>query len=185
MNRKNTVLNVVLILIVVAFFVTPLGYYGKILLNRLFSFAPEVIEVESRKQLANYDWKLKDPNWNFFNFEKSKGKVVFVNFWASWRLPSEAELSSIQSLYDTYGDRVDFYIITDEEREPVETFMEKQGFTFPLTYLIIGEPSPLEIEEPPYSYLIDKNGYVVIEKDGIANWDAKKVHETIDELLAQ
>ena len=72
MNRKKTVLNVVLILIVVAFFVTPLGYYGKILLNRLFSFAPEVIEVESRKQLANYDWKLKDPNWNFFNFEKSK-----------------------------------------------------------------------------------------------------------------
>ena len=131
------------------------------------------------------DFTLKSRSGENLRLAEQRGNIVLVNFWASWRLPSEAELSSIQSLYDTYGDRVDFYIITDEEREPVETFMEKQGFTFPLTYLIIGEPSPLEIEEPPYSYLIDKNGYVVIEKDGIANWDSKKVHETIDELLTQ
>ena len=185
MNKKKTLLNVLVILLVVSFFVTPLGHYGKIFLNRVFSFSPEIVKVENRKQLPNYDWKLKDADWNFFSFERSKGKVVFINFWASWRLPSEAELSSIQSLFDTYGDQVDFYIITNEEREPVEEFMEKQGFTFPLTYLVIGEPAPLQIGEPPYSYLIDKDGYIVIEKDGIADWDSKTVHDTIDGLISE
>lgn len=185
MNKRKTLLNVLLILMVVSFFVTPLGHYGKLMLNRVFSFAPDVIAIETRKQLPNYDWKLKDANWNFFSFEKSKGNVIFINFWASWRLPSEAELSSIQSLFDKYGDKIDFYIITDEEREPVEEFMEKQEFTFPLTYLIIGEPAPLEIGEPPYSYLIDKDGYIVIEKDGIADWNSKKVRETIDKLISK
>lgn len=185
MNKKKTLLNVLLILVIVSFFVTPLGYYGKILLNRVFSFAPEIVKVENRKQLPNYDWQLKDADWNFFNFKKSKGNVIFINFWASWRLPSEAELSSIQSLFDKYGDKIDFYIITDEERPPVEEFMEKQEFTFPLTYLIIGAPAPLEIGEPPYSYLIDKDGYIVIEKDGIADWDSERVHMTIDQLISK
>ena len=185
MKKRKTFINVLLILFVVAFFVTPLGYYGKIFLNRLFSFAPNVIEVSERKQLPNYNWKLKDAEWNFFNFEKSKGRVTFVNFWASWRLPSEAELASIQKLYNAYGNEIDFYIITDEERPPVEAFMNEHEFTFPLTYLIIGEPAPLAINEPPYSYLIDKEGYIVIEKDGIANWNSKTVQETIDYLISQ
>ena len=185
MNKKKTLFNILLILVVVSFFVTPLGHYGKIFLNRVFSFAPDIVKVENRKKLPNYDWKLKDADWNFFSFEKSRGNVIFINFWASWRLPSEAELSSIQSLYDKYGDKIDFYIITDEEREPVEAFMAKQEFTFPLTYLIIGESAPLKIEEPPYSYLIDKNGYIVIEKDGIADWDSKKVHDVIDQLISK
>ena len=185
MKKKKTFLNVLLILLVVSFFVTPLGYYGKIFLNRLFASSPNPIEISNREQLPNYDWTLKDADWNFFNFEKSKGRVILINFWASWRLPSEAELASIQSLYDSYRGRIDFYIITDEERPPVEEFMAKHEFTFPLTYLIIGEPAPISIPEPPYSYLIDKEGFIVMEEDGIANWNSKKVHSTIDELLSQ
>jgi len=173
-----------LILVVLAFFVTPLGHYGKIFLNRLFSFSPSLIAVEERQELPNYDWQLKDADWNFFGFDKSKGRVVFINFWASWRLPSEAELVSIQALYDKYQGKIDFYIITDEDRPPVEEFMAKHEFNFPLTYLIIGEPSPIAIPEPPHSYLIDQAGFIVMENDGIADWNAKKVHDTIDALLS-
>ncbi len=184
MNKKKTLLNVLLILVVLSFFVTPLGHYGKLLLNRLFSFPPKVISVENRVQLSDYDWKLKDADWNFFSFEKSKNRIALINFWASWRLPSEAELASIQKLYDKYGDAIDFYVITDEERPPVEEFMAKHEFTFPLTYLIIGEKAPISIPEPPYTYLIDKQGFVVIEKEGIADWNSSKVHDLIDSLLA-
>lgn len=185
MKKKKTLINVLLILFVLSFFLTPLGHYGKILLNRAFSFSPETVEDSNRKQLPDYNWKLKDANWDFFSFEESKGNVVFINFWASWRLPSEAELKSIQALYDKYKGKVDFYIITDEEREPVEEFMSKKDFYFPLTYLIIGEPAPFPIPKPPYSYLLDKEGYIVIEQDGIADWDTEKVHRTIDRLLAK
>ncbi|WP_421807740.1 TlpA family protein disulfide reductase [Flagellimonas sp.] len=182
---KKTVLNIILILFVLSFFVTPIGYYGKIWLNRLFSFSPEVIEKTERQQITDYDWRLKDADWNFFNFEKSKGNVVFINFWASWRLPSEAELASIQELYDKYKGQMDFYIITNEEQEPVEAFMEEHGFSFPVTYLIIGEKMPVSADKVPSSYLLDKEGRVVIHEEGISDWSSEKVYQLLDELIAE
>lgn len=151
----------------------------------MFSFSPEVIPAGNRDTLADYDWKLKDADWNFINFQRSEGKVAFINFWASWRLPSAAELKSVQDLYERYGDRVDFYIITNEEREPVEEFMEENNFDFPVTYLIIGESSPVETESPPRSYVIDKQGAIVVEQEGIADWDNGKIHDLLDNLIAE
>lgn len=182
---KKTILNVVFILFVLSFFVTPIGYYGKIWLNRLFSFSPSVIEQSEQQKITDYNWRLKDEDWNFFNFEKSKGKVVFINLWASWRLPSEAELASIQELYDKYKGKMDFYITTNEEREPVEAFMEKHGFTFPVTYLIIGEKIPIKTDKVPSSYLIDKYGNIVIHEEGISDWSTRKVYKVLDELIVE
>lgn len=184
--KKKTVLNIVVILFVLSFFVTPLGHYGKLFLNRVFSFSPYVVEAANRKQITDYDWRLKDAEWNFINFDESKGKVILINFWASWSLPSEAELQSIQDLYEEYKGELDFYIITNENRPPVEEFMEKQEFTFPVTYLIIGDKSAVKVpEKAPYSYLIDQNGYVIIEQDGIADWNTSKVRRLIDDLIAR
>ncbi len=180
---KKTVLNILLFVFILSFFVTPVGYYGKIWLNRIFSFSPAVIEQKDQEQITDYDWKLKDANWNFFSFEKSKGSVVFINLWASWRLPCTAELQSIQKLYNVYKNKMDFYIITNEERPPVEAFMEEHGFTFPVTYLIIGEKMPISNEKVPSSYLIDKKGNIVVHKSGIANWNSSKVHRLLNELL--
>lgn len=183
--QRKTLLNILLILVVLSFFVTPMGYHGKILLNRIFAFSPDVIPPQNRDTIADYNWKLKDANWDFINFRQSEGKVVFINFWASWRLPSAAELRSIEELYARYGDKVDFYIITNEEREPVEAFMEEQEFSFPVTYLIIGEKAPLNTDDPPRSYIIDRDGAVVVTQDGIADWDNDKIFGLLDRLLKQ
>ncbi len=183
--RKKTILNVLLIILVLAFFVTPLGFYGKVLLNRIFAAKPEVILASNRAKLSDYEWKLKDAEWNFFPFEKSKGNVVFINFWASWRLPCIAELQGIQELYDVYKEKVDFYIITNEERAPVEEFMKKNKFTFPVTYLIIGEKAPFEVLEAPGSYLIDKNGEIVIKEEGISDWNNTTISNLLENLVSQ
>ncbi len=181
--KKNTVYTLLVIALVLSFFVTPLGYYTKVWLNTLFSFSPTEVAAEERQTLSNYEWKLKDENWHFFNFNHSRDKVIFINFWASWRLPCEAELKDIQTLYDTYSDRVDFYIITNEERPPVEKFMARTGFTFPVTYLIIGEPAPVETDIVPSSYIIDKNGMVVVRSEGIKDWDNETVRRILNRLI--
>ncbi len=181
--KKKTVLNILLIVFVLSFFVTPLGYHSKILLNRLFAGTPEVIPEENRVAIADYDWRLKDENWDFFNFQRSEGKVVFINFWASWRLPSAAELKSVQNLYEIFKGQVDFYIITDEEQEPVRTFMEENDFVFPVTYLIIGDKSPLPVLEPPATYILDREGRIVVKREGIGDWDSKTVQKLIENLL--
>ena len=183
--QRKTLLNILLILVVLSFFVTPIGYHGKILLNRIFSFSPDVIPPQKRDTISSYDWKLKDANWDFINFNRSEGKVAFINLWASWRLPCAAELQSIDKLYARYGDKVDFYIITNEEREPVEAFMEEQEFGFPVTYLIIGEQAPVATNDPPRSYIINKDGAVVVAKEGIADWDNEKVYNLLDRLIKE
>ncbi|SNZ02056.1 AhpC/TSA family protein [Flagellimonas pacifica] len=182
---KKTIVNIALILFVLSFFLTPMGHYGKVILNRLFSFSPPIIEEAQRERITDYDWKLKDADWKFFNFEKSKGNVVFINLWASWKLPSEAELVSIQEMYNRYNGKMDFYIITNENRPPVEEFMAKHGFTFPVTYLIIGEKTPINPDEVPSSYLIDKKGNIAIYKRKIADWSTTKVYNLLDKLIAE
>ncbi len=181
--KKKTVLNILLIGLVLSFFVTPLGYHSKILLNRLFAGSPDVIPVEERVSIPDYEWTLKDADWKFFSFERSRGKVVFINFWASWRLPSAAELKSVQNLYDRFKGQVDFYIITDEEQEPVQEFMEENEFYFPVTYLIIGEKAPFPVLEPPATYILDKEGQIVVKQKGIADWDSSKVVGLMEKLL--
>ncbi|MEL6306027.1 MAG: TlpA family protein disulfide reductase, partial [Bacteroidota bacterium] len=64
-------------------------------------------------------------------------------------------------------------------------FMEEHGFSFPVTYLIIGEKMPIDPEKVPSSYLIDKSGEVVIYQDGIADWSNRKVDKVLKELLEQ
>lgn len=181
--KKKTLLNILLILFVLSFFVTPLGYYGKIALMELFSTPPRVVAATEREKLPFYNWTLKDADWDFFNFERSRGKVVLIAFWRSWILPSLPELKGIQALYEDYGDRVDFYIITDEEQAPVRAFMEEHEFTFPVTYLYLESESPVASDDAPRSYLIDQEGYLVIDQEGIADWDSDRVRELLDDLL--
>jgi thiol-disulfide isomerase/thioredoxin len=183
--KKQTVFTLLIMAFVLSFFVTPLGDYSKIILNRLFATAPTIIEVEQRGKIADYNWKLKDENWNIINFEEAKGKVVFINFWMSWHMPSQAQLKDVQSLYDKYGDKVKFYVISNEEKAPVELFMSEQGYTFPVTYQIIGEPSPISLLKPPGSYLIDKSGNIVIHQNAIADWDNDKVSKLLSQLISE
>lgn len=182
---KKTIINVLLIAFVVSFFVTPVGYYGKVWLNRVLAQTPKIILPENRERIANYDWRLKNTEWNHFNFEKSKGNVVFINFWASWQLPCAAELQEIQEVYNIYKGRVDFYIITNEERPPVEEFMIKNKFTFPVTYLIIGGKSPLNVLEPPASYILSKKGDIVVKEEDIADWDNTTISNLLETLIKE
>lgn len=183
--KKQTVFTLLIIAFVLSFFVTPLGDFSKIQLNRIFATSPTIIKAENRGRITNYDWKLKDGEWKFFNFQEAKGKVAFITFWTSWHMPSQAQLKDVQYLYDMYGDQIKIYVITNEERAPVELFMEKEGYTFPVTYQIIGEPSPISLLKPPGSYVIDKNGYIVIHQNAIADWDNDKVDRLFGQLIAE
>jgi len=183
--KRQTVYTLFVIAIVLSFFITPLGDFSKLMLNRIFATAPTIITEENRGRISDYEWRLKNENGDFISFKKAKGKVVFISFWASWHLPSKAQLKDVQLLYDRYKGKVDFYIITNEEREPVELFMKKNGYTFPVTYQIVGDPSPLALLKPPGSYIIDKKGEIVVHQNAIADWRNDTVDELIVKLISQ
>ncbi len=183
--KKKTFFNVLLILLVISFFVTPLGHISKITLHKLFAFSPSLIDKNNQLKVEDYDWTLKDENHKLFNFSESKGNVIFINNWASWIETCEAELKSIQNFYNDYKGKIDFYIITNEEKEVVEDFMAKKKFTFPVTYLIIDAKHAVNTKEVPSSYVIDKKGNIVIYEEGISSWDNDNVYHIIDQLIVE
>lgn len=182
--KKRTLINLAILAGVLSFFVTPLGHYAKIWANQAFAASPRVIEEADRRPIPEYQWRLKDKDWNIFNFERARHRTVFVHFWHSWETPSEAELTSIQAFYERFSRQIDFYIITDEEKEVVEEFMAKHEFTFPVTYLIIDTTKPLEFK-PGDSYLIDKKGRIAIEQHGIADWNDRELFRRVAQLLKE
>lgn len=183
--KRSTFFTLSIIVIVLSFFVTPLGDFSKEQLNKLFATSPTIISPENQGKIDSYDWKLKRADWSYFNFKEAEGKVVFINFWTSWHLPSRAQLDDVQELYHRYGDKVKFYVITNEERELPEEMMARKGYTFPITYEIIDNPSPLKILKPSGSYLLDKKGNIVVHQTAIADWDNDKVYNLINRLLAE
>ncbi|MFS4417817.1 TlpA family protein disulfide reductase [Maribacter sp. 2307ULW6-5] len=183
--KKQTLVTLLVIAFVLSFFVTPLGDYSKVMLNRVFATAPTIISPSQRARIPHYDWRLKDSEWRYINFERSRGKVVFLSFWTTWHIPSRAQLQDIQTLYEKYGRQVHFYIVTDEEREPVLEFMEDAPYTFPITYQILGETSPIALLKPPGTYVLDKEGAIAVHQEAIADWDNQKVYGLLDQLLAQ
>ncbi len=183
--KRKTIYTLLVIVFILSFFLTPLGDLGKSWLMRLFAFPPDIISVENQERLSSYDWRLRDAEGDYFNFEKSKGKVVFVDFWATWHTPSAAELRDIQKLYNDFSEKVDFYIVTNEEQFPVEEFMEKKEYSFPITFRIMDEPSPLEIPDPSGAYLIDKMGNIVVQTKEIKDWYNQEVAQLLDSLLLE
>lgn len=148
------------------------------------AFSPSVNAVEDMEQLSTYNWYLKGLNSEDYNFESAKGKVVFVNFWATWCPNCRAELPMIQALYNDYKDKIEFVFVTNDSEVEIREFLEKNEFDFP-NYTSMNRPPEefMKTNAIPASYLLDKDGNIVIDKVGAADWNSKKIRNLIEDLL--
>jgi len=135
---------------------------------------------------SDFDWKLKDIHGNIVNLKKSKGKVIFINLWATWCPPCVGEMPEIQKLYDEYKDNpgIDFYLITDDDETKIKNFIAKRGYTFPVYKSMSMTPVAFRVRSIPTTFLISKSGKIVIKKTGAANWGGKKMKNIIKKLLS-
>lgn len=155
----------------------------QVFLQRSFSFSPSFTEESKRNQLTNYEWYLSDTENQVIDFSESKGKFIFVSFWATWCPPCVAEMPSIQEFYDTYGNEIDFYLVAKDASESVEKFMQKNEYTFPIVYEASPTPGELATNSLPTSYLISPNGELLIQKTGVADWASPSFFENVTILL--
>jgi len=152
---------------------------------RQIAFSPSIESIDNREAVSNYTWKLKGLTTNDLDFTSAKGKVVFVNFWATWCPPCRAEMPMIQKLYDDYKDKIEFVFVTTDSKEKVESFYKKNSYDLPTYTMVTNSPKEFEVSSIPASYLLDKNGNIVISKVGAADWNSNKVRKLLDELLLQ
>lgn len=185
LDRKK-ISNLIFMVILILFFIPNTRGMMQIFLTRIFSFSPSLVDVEDRAQVSSYDWKLHGVNTSGFNFENAKGKVVVLNYWATWCPPCIAEMPSLQNLYDLYKEKeVVFLFVTNEVDEDIFKFMNAKKFTYPVYRSLGNDPKPFERDPIPGTYVLDKKGNVVIHKVGAADWDTSSVQETINSLLSE
>ena len=145
------------------------------------------IEATSDQEKAAYDFTLDDPDGGTLDFEKVKGKVVFVNFWATWCAPCIAEMPSIQALSDRFkdNDEVVFVMINVEnDHDKATKFMDKKEFTFPYYFPNRTQiPKVYESRSIPTTFVLNKQGYIAYKKVGMANYSASSFTRFIDKLL--
>lgn len=154
----------------------------QIYLNRIIAFSPSEINEDDREKLQDYEWYFKNEDNKTVSFERSKGKIALVNYWATWCAPCIAEMPDVQELYSDYSEDVDFYFITSEEPQVVTSFIEKNEYDLPVYYFLSSPPDVLKSSSLPTTFLIGPQGKIIMKKTRAANWNSKSVRTTIDKL---
>ena len=183
-RKKPSISNIVILVLLVLMIIPQTRTPIQVAINRIFAkFSPSVNAIDDRANIANYDWMLYDAEDQLINFTDNQGKVVLVNFWATWCPPCIAEMPELQQLYDDYGEQVTFLFVASDDKEAVATFLSERDYTIPVYYQGSQAPKEIATQSLPTTYLIDRSGNIVIDKKGAANWNSDKVRKTIDELL--
>ena len=115
--------------------------------------------------IAGNDFSLSALDGKTYTLSGLRGKVVLINFWATWCGPCRKELPDMEKLYKQYAPTGFLVLgISDEEREKVAPFVQKEGYTFPILLDPGGKVNEaFAVSGVPKSFLFDRKGRLVSE----------------------
>ena len=181
--KKTTIQNIAFIVFLGLLLFSPMGTFVKVHLSRLLAFSPTTISVSEQKKLSTYQWQLIDAKRNPVSLEEFKGKIIFINFWATWCPPCIAEMPGIQKLYADYQDKVVFLFVTTDSFERANAFLVKENLHLPIFQSVSNPPLEMESSTIPATYLIDQQTKVVLAKIGTADWNSDSFRKQLDQML--
>ncbi|UCE94546.1 MAG: TlpA family protein disulfide reductase [Flavobacteriaceae bacterium] len=132
------------------------------------------------------DFDTVDLNGEVWSLSKLQGKVVFLNFWATWCPPCREEMPSMQKLYAKLPkDKFTMLaLFNKDDPAAVEKFVTQLSITFPILsdeYNIIG--ARYGLAGLPETFIIDKQGVIREKFIGPAEWDSQQVVEMITKYI--
>lgn len=133
------------------------------------------------------NFKLRDLAGNVMSLSQLRGKVVLLNFWATWCGPCRVEMPAMEQLYRTFP-RGEFEILavsTDPQGAAVtRPFQKRMGFTFPILHdseyrvgLTYGARTI------PITFMVDRHGIVRQKIFGARDWDSPEARDLIYALM--
>ncbi len=128
-----------------------------------------------------------DMQGNKVTLSQYRGKVVILNFWATWCPPCREEMPSMEALHKALSDKGLVMLAVNVEengKDAVGEFLKKTPYSFPI---LLDEDAAIQntykVFRFPESFIIDKNGVVVEKIIGGRDWMRGTTFKTIDFLL--
>jgi thiol-disulfide isomerase/thioredoxin len=185
--KKNLFTGLWVLLIGVLLFYPP----AKIFLLRIFINtgifnAGTKKETNLSKDNAAVNLSFSNQNGLKISTTDLRGKVVFINFWATWCPPCVAEMSTINSLYNKLKDDPRFiFILADADNNLAvsQSFMKRNNYDLPVYGITSSIPENIFSGTLPTTIIIDAKGDIVQKHEGIANYDTKGIIEFLKALL--
>lgn len=132
---------------------------------------------------ADFNLQLMDANGKVRSLEEFKGKVIFLNLWATWCPPCIAEMPSIDKLHEQMGDEVAFVMLSmDKDFEKAKEFDKRKGYDLPIFTLASNLPAMYQSQSIPTTYVIDPEGNLALTHKGMADYSNKQFVDFLNSI---
>lgn len=151
-----------------------------------------VNEVPNREKLLEApaqqfpELKFKDESGKTISLKSLKGKVVFINLWATWCPPCIHEMPSINGLRSTFKDNDDLVFLMvdmDNKIEKSKVWMESKNYDLPVHVMDSELPRELFNGSIPTTIIVDKQNNIVARHVGVADYNSPEIVEIMEKLL--
>jgi peroxiredoxin len=141
--------------------------------------------VAAGKLAANFN--LKDLKGDEISLASLRGKVVFLNIWATWCAPCREEMPSIESLYNDFKANKDFVVLAvsqDTDGTVVRPFVQQNHLQFKVLLDPRNEVGEhYDVNGIPETFIIGRDGRIVAHHIGPYDWSNADIREALQELI--
>ena len=139
-----------------------------------------------KEQSFSYDFSVKDLEGKTLDMNDLKGKVIFLNLWATWCGPCRVEMPSIQNLYNAVDkNNIAFVMLSLDQASDhvkIKKFISDKDFSFPVYQPATPLPKILRVTTIPTTFIISPDGKVKSKKTGMANYDTDEMRGFLKQL---
>lgn len=187
LSKKNLVNAAFIVLFLLVLFVPAVKAFMVQGLMEIGLFKPNTTEKKAEIAIDLSAVKFRDGKGNIVSLSDLKGKVVFLNFWATWCPPCLAEMPSVNKLYQQFAaDKNVVFIMVDADSNfaKAQAYMDKKKYKLPVYTVASDIPEVIFKGTLPTTLVFDKQGRVSFHEEGMANYASPKFVDFINQLKA-
>ena len=147
----------------------------------------DIKPIKDKRKLPNIT--LESLKGEKVELKSFKGKVIFLNFWATWCGPCKEEMPSMEALQQRFKDKDFLFLAISVDYEgagPVRDFIAKQRYTFPVLIDQKGETLDLlDVKGIPTTFIIDRQRTMLGIAIGPRNWKSPEVTTLLNQLTGK